>query len=269
MAMGINWWLHIQSLLEVWRKTVECQPHTRENTGNINVGGEISAVIDIAVEEAFLAYIKAHNLPVQVFSEEHGLIDCYSQPKYFLAFDPLDGTTNYKIGRNLLAFGTFVAVFNGLEPKLADIVAAGMYEYTRKLGWLYVDGKTYDLNKRKVKIKDDWVNDISTPVYLDLYHKQGFSEYRSISKKLFIRNEGSTVGNLRNVLANVAAAMALRQNKIEEVGAIYGLITGVGGGVVDSSGRELGNKLLRDASNFQVLAGVPSTVKLMVRNLND
>lgn len=247
-------------MLLLGKQVITSQPLRIEETGVVNVKGDRSIAMDVEVEKAFVSYIRKHKLPVAIFSEEAGTINFDSNPKFLLAFDPLDGSTNYKIGRGLLPFGALIAFYDGLKPKLDNVLAAGAIEYTRNLAWI-TDGRvTTDLFGNRVALKSDWPIDRSTPVYLDLYYREGYETYLSLAQKIFIRNTGSTIGNLSYVLSDVAAGLGGVCMRAEEIGAVYALIKGAGGIAVNHQGEDLGKENFHPEKTYPILAGTNSVI---------
>lgn len=254
-------------MLRLGKQVVTSQPVRVEETGVVNVKGDRSIAMDVEVEKAYIDYVKKHKLPVAIFSEEAGTISFDNDPKLLLAFDPLDGSTNYKIGRGLLPFGTLIAFYDGLKPKLDNILAAGAIEYTRNLAWTTDSQVTTDLSGNRVTLRTDWPIDKSTPVYLDLYYREGYETYLSLAQKIFIRNTGSTIGNLSYVLSDVAAGLGGVCMRAEEIGAVYALIKGAGGIAVNHQGGNLGKENFQPEKTYPILAGNKPVINFCIAQL--
>ncbi len=258
---------HIRHLLELGQKLIRKHPKLIHETGAVNTKGDKSIGMDVKIEEAFLEYLKDEKLPVIVFSEEAGIVKLHSNPTHFISFDPLDGSTNYKIGEGFLPFGTLIAVFKGVKPKLKDVIAAGAIEYTRGVGWLYKNQQTMTLTGQPVLIKQDWQIEHATPIYLDIYYEKSYQLYAPLVTELSIRNTGSTIGNLTCVLSGVAAGMGHACIKAEEVGVVYALIKGAGGTVVDHDGNDFGEADFAPTKVQQLLGGAKNVVTFAVHHL--
>ena len=258
---------HIVEMLRLSKQIVTSQPLRIKETGVVNVKGERSIAMDVVVEKLFIDYVQKNKLPVAIFSEEAGTISFDNNPKFLLAFDPLDGSTNYKIGKNLLPFGTLITFYDGLKPKIDNILAAGAIEYTKDLAWI-TDGRvTTDLSGNRVTLKTGWPIDKSTPVYLDLYYREGYKTYLSLAQKIFIRNTGSTIGNLSCTLSGVAAGLGGVCMRAEEIGAVYTLIKGAGGIAVNHQGKDLGKENFHPEKTYPILAGNKLVVDFCVAQL--
>lgn len=260
---------HTAEMLRLGKQVVTSQPLRVEETGVVNAKGDRSIAMDVEVEKAFIDYVQKHKLPVAIFSEEAGTISFDNDPKFLLAFDPLDGSTNYKIGKGLLPFGALIAFYDGLKPNLSNVIAAGAIEYTRDLAWVTDGKKTTDLSGGRIVLKTDWVISRSTPVYLDLYYKEGYEKYLTLAQKIFIRNTGSTIGNLSYVLSNVAAGLGGVCMRAEEIGAVYALIKGAGGIAVDNDGLDLGKELFEPEKTYPILAGSNSVIEFSIDQMKE
>src|SRR3990167_4874365 len=265
--MNNNFVFHTNEMLLLAKEVFNNNPFLTEETGAINVKGDRSIAMDVKIEKTFIDYIKKNNLPVNIFSEEIGALNFHSSPKFLVAFDPLDGSTNYKIGKNLFPFGTLIAFYKGVESKLENIIAAGALEFTRDLAWLYDGKKTTDLKGNKVLLKENWKIQKSTPIYLDLYYKEGYEKYSPLAQKISIRNTGSTIGNLSYLLSNVAAGVGGVCVRAEEVGAIYSLIKGAGGVAVNHEGQDLGKESFSPEKTYPILAGCRNIVEFCLKQI--
>lgn len=265
--MKINFAKHTLRMLQLSSEVLKNSPRLVEETGGVSTKGDKSIAMDVKIEEIFLDYLKKHKLPVDVFSEEIGSVKFHSRPTHIIAFDPLDGSTNYKVGKDLFPYGTLIAIYKGLKPKISEIIAAGAIEYTSNSGWVFSEGETLDLKGRKVSLQQDWPIQRSTPIYLDLAHEEYYKEYIPLAGKLYIRNSGSTVGNLAYVLSNVACGLGHPRIKAEEVGTVYALIKGAGGVVVDHQGEDIGKEEFSTEGRYKLLAGNRKTIKFVVNQL--
>jgi len=262
-----NFDYHVKKLLDLGKNLLTKNPHLVSETGKINTKGDKTIAMDALIEQEFIKYLRSTKLPVLIYSEEIGIISIHPKPKYLVCFDPLDGSTNYRIGNNLLPYGILIAIYDGIKPKLNQVIAAGMVEMSNQLEFRYFEGKTIDKKGNSVIIKQDWPITDSTPLYLDLHKKDYYQIYAPIVQKLFIRNTGSTIGNLTYVLSNVACGMGHPRIKSEEIGAVYALIKGAGGVVVDHKGKDLGSVVLDLDVSYQLLGGVKNCIEFVVETI--
>lgn len=265
--MQISLLEHVKNMINIGKKIIAVNPILSENIGTTNAKGDKTIAMDAKMEDALVEYIKKHDIPANIFSEEIGEITFHKNPKYLISFDPLDGSTNYKIGKNIYPYGLLIAVYKGTNPKLKDVVAAGAIEYSQDLIWFYSNGKTYNDSGERVVLKSDWEASKSTPLFLDLYYKEGYELYRPLAQQLFIRNIGSTVGNLSYVLSNIASGLGGVCMRPEEIGAIYSLIKGAGGITVNHKGEDIGDNDFSPETNHQILAGAKNIIDYSVKLL--
>lgn len=88
-----------------------------------------------------------------------------------------------------------------------------------------------------------------------------------LAQKLFIRNQGSTIGNLSYVLSNVAAGLGGVSMRAEEIGAVIALVKGARGLVFNHNGVDLGEESFDPERTYQVLAGSPNIVEFALGHL--
>lgn len=258
----------VKTLIEVGKKVVAENPHKNLVLEQINTKDEHSIEMDVLLEKTFIEKINESKIPMNIYSEEIGVVANYENPKYFISFDPLDGSTNYKIGKNTLPYGTLISIYEMPNPTMSEIVACGAIEYTSGDYWLYDGKETTDKDGSRVLINNTFEISVSTPIYIDLHFRQGFQNYEKVSKSLFIRNEGSTIGNLRHLLNGVSGALAMSKMKAEEVGSVVGLIKGAGGVVVDHQGHSLLTQNFNNVIAYQVIGGSENIVNCIQENLN-
>jgi len=264
--MQPNFLPHLKQMVALAQEAIKDTTLTQE-TGIVNSKGQRSIGMDVHIETLLVNYIKENKLPFNIFSEEVGTIVLHEKQEYLIAFDPLDGSTNYKVGKNLLPYGLLIAVYKGEKPQLKDIVAAAGIEYTRNLSWFFDGEKTVDAQGQQINIKEDWIISKSTPVYLDLYYKDCYQLYSALPQQVFVRNSGSTAGNLSYVLANVGAALGGICMRGEEIGTVYALIKGAGGAVVNYNGTDLGEIFFDPETTYPILAGAKSVVKFVISRI--
>jgi fructose-1,6-bisphosphatase/inositol monophosphatase family enzyme len=260
---------HTKNMMLAVQSVLTSHPDLTNVTGDINVKGDQSIQADVAAETTVISYIR-QNLPsANIFSEESGASIQQSSAPYLIAFDPLDGSTNYALGKGLLPFGFLMCIFGGNSPLIGDVVAAGAIELTTGLGWIYDGHHTITLDDRQVVISDDWVANRSTPFYFDLYYREAYEAYAALPEEVFIRNTGSSIGNLTLVLAGAAAGLGSVRMRPEEIGAIYALIQGAGGVVVDHDGTDLGLRPFSSNSTYPILAGSKLVIEFVAGKIRN
>lgn len=259
---------HIYQMLQLGKKIINTSPLLSQETGTVNVKGDKTIEMDVKIENELITYIKENNLPFNIFSEEIGTMQYHSHPTHTIVFDPLDGSTNYKLGKNLLPYGLLIACFRGLNPQLKDVVTSGAIEYTTQLGWIYDGHRTTTLEGQRVILDKDWIINSFTPVYFDLYYKKAYDAFAPLAQQLHIRWSGSNIGSLTYTMAQVSAAMGAYQMRPEEIGTMVSLIKGAGGIAVDHKGNDLGEYVFSSESVYQIIAGNKAVVEFAIRKLS-
>jgi len=259
---------HIRNMLLLGKKIITTTPHLAKEVGSINAKGDKTIGMDIKVEQVLIDYIKKNNLPFNIFSEEIGTINFHPNPTHIIVFDPLDGSTNYKLGKNLLPYGLLIACYEGLNPKLKNVVASGAIEYTTNLSWIYDGRTTKTLKGEQVNLKKRWEINQSTPVYFDLYYKKAYDAFAPLAQKIHIRWTGSNIGSLTYTMAQISTVMSAYQMRPEEIGTMTSLIKGAGGIAVNHKGQDLGEEYFSTEKTYQILAGNKKVVDFIVEKLN-
>jgi hypothetical protein len=166
-------------------------------------------------------------------------------------------------------FLTRIHIQNFLSHKDKKTIQLWLNDLRAKdyINWIY-DGKdTIDNDGNAVIINSDWKVNQSTPVYLDLYYKEGYDLYQPLAQQIFVRNTGSTIGNISYVLSNIAAGLGAVSMRAEEIGAVYSLIKGSKGTVVNHKGRDLGEYIFDPNNTYPVVAGNKTIVEFCISKI--
>lgn len=114
-----------------------------------NQFGEQALKADVEAERAVLDVLSTYKIPIRVISEEHGTTDITPNPKYLGVLDGIDGTANYREGRNTLRYASMFGMYTNLDPHYRDYIFSGMMEHVANKLWYAVFGKgsiVLDLN---------------------------------------------------------------------------------------------------------------------------
>lgn len=258
---------HIHQMLAIGKEIIKGSPLLVKEVGTVNAKGDHTIAMDVKVEQELIGYIKKNNLSVNIFSEEIGLVKFHPSPTRLVVFDPLDGSTNYKIGKNLLPYGLMICCFKGLKPKLGDVIASGAVEYTTNQSWIFDGHQTKKLDGTNIKLNKKWAIHRSTPIYLDLYYKMAYEKFRPLAQKIHIRWAGSTISSLTYVLSGVAAAMGSACMRPEEIGTVVSLIKGAGGVALNHQGEDIGQEEFSSEKTYPILAGSKSIVDFAIAQI--
>ncbi len=260
---------HIRAMMLIGQKIIfSASSSSKQETGAVNAKSDHSLVMDVTIETAFIDYIHKENLPFRIYSEEAGDVkDVHPNPEFVFSTDPLDGSANYKFGKGRLPYGSLLSIYKGLTPTLNDVVAAGVIEYTMGDFFIFDGEKTVDGDSKQVILDHSWKVHKTTPVYLDLFYKEGVGVYESFAEEVFIRGSGSVVGNLVYTLLNISAVMGGISVRAEEIGAVYALIKGAGGVTLDHFGIPIDEKLFNQSGCYPLVAGNEKIARFMIRKM--
>ncbi|MFA7300719.1 MAG: hypothetical protein WC069_00185 [Candidatus Shapirobacteria bacterium] len=258
---------HIKTMLVLGYEASKHSQNLGKGIGKINTNGEETIELDKILEDLFIGYIKKNNLLWNIFSEEIGWIKFHPNPEFTIAFDPLDGSANYKYGKGLLPYGTLMAVYSGINPKLNDVVASGAMEFTLGKGYLFDGKETKDFDGNKIVLKNDWEINHSTPIQIDLYHKENFDKFSILADKLHIRWSGSVIGGLMYVLENSNAVFGAPMMKPEEIGAVTSLIMGAGGKIIGINNNDFMNLDFDTERKYALIGGGEKVVDFVKDNM--
>lgn len=214
-----------------------------------NQFGETALKVDIACEKAVLDSLKADNIPVRVYSEEHGVIDI-GMPQFLATLDGVDGSALYKQDRLFGKYGTMFSLFKGTDPCYADYIMGGIMQHSTKkmLVGLKDDGAWVleGAEKKPIHTSNNIDFDSKTKIYID--------EFFEINRDIFSRplvgyntsyKQASSLyyADVAEGLADFALECTRKGNL--EIAAAYGLIKEAGGVMVDLDGNDLrGQKYL-------------------------
>ncbi|KKP69823.1 hypothetical protein A2X44_05120 [candidate division CPR3 bacterium GWF2_35_18] len=259
---------HIKTILELAKETFQENQSLNKEIGIINVKGDEVLAMDKKMESVIIDYLRKEKLPVSIFSEEIGFLELHNNPTHLVVFDPLDGSTNYQIGQNLMPYGLMIAVYEGSTPKLSDIKASGMYEVTSKRGFIFDGSTTRNLEGVQISVNRQWGISAKTPVHFDLYYKEAVQKFGSLAQNVHLKWGGSNISSLLYVLSEIGAVMGSVKMRPEEIGAVASLINGANGIVVDLKGNNLMNYSFGVDSIYPFIAGNKEIVRYLIKEIN-
>jgi fructose-1,6-bisphosphatase/inositol monophosphatase family enzyme len=239
---------------------------TKETKVNLGIGltntkGGETTRMDKVLEDALIEVFSKELPEAQVFSEECGLVprdNTFKDPTYLVSFDPLDGTTNYTIGKGLLRYGTMIAIYKIPQSKvirLHDVVVAGMIEHTTKNVFIYENGVTTHIGHGIPKITN--FTERKRVGFYDLYFVQSWDFGKALIKTMKVRETGSQAGNLLMFLVGISQFCGGPRVAPEEIGTVYALVKGAGGKVTTQTGEDAGTLIFGTTSNdrYNIIAG--------------
>ena len=260
--------LHVLAMLVSARNFVEKNSAAifmSESTGDVNSKGDQTLGIDAGVESILVKYVHENFPTARIFSEEIGEIpQVGGNCEYTIVFDPIDGSNNFRTGKGALPYGTFVAIYKGKNPKIKEVLSAGMIEHTAGMIYLCDESRTIKLDGSAVSLLSKGFSK-STMTYLDLYYHNGYKAYASFAEHFSLRDSGSQAGNLRYLLSGISAMTGGVSVGAEEIGTIYALASRAGGVVVDHEGNDVGNLSFETERKYQILAGRNDVVEFVLK----
>lgn len=217
-----------------------------------NEFGDSALRADLAIEEEIINYFRQIKLPIQVHTEEHGVVTI-NKPEFLAVLDGLDGSRVYKKDRKNGRYGTMLAIFGKRNPSYRDYLACGIMEHASgRLYFATKGGGAYIIeNGKKITIhtvSSQILKPEASKIYIDDYFNFNTQVFRKILKNFKIRGYGS-----KELIASSRSYMDLAAGRAEivlectrkrnlEIGSAYGLINEAGGLIVDIKGHSIGMK---------------------------
>lgn len=215
-----------------------------------NQFGEQALKADVEAEKAVLKSLKESGLPLRVISEEHGATDLTEKPELLGILDGIDGTSQYKAGRNRLRYATMLGISLGTDPRYKDFLFSGVMEHPTNRLWIGIREQgsfLVDPNSKRGQIHTSprTIFDNSAQIYaLTPEYNDTVRKYLTNLTENFQTQE---VVSLAISYVDIASGQAhleigvTRKRNLEQMIA-YGLITGAGGVMVDISGKSIANQ---------------------------
>ena len=217
-----------------------------------NQHGDHALAGDIAAEEAVLQYFQAHQLPIRVLSEEHGITDITDAPTYLVLLDGIDGSIRYERyheGDTDGRFGTLLTLYASLDPSYSDYLFAGSYEHpTRTLYWASKEGAymTKGSDTTPLHTAEHHSFTPETPFYIDsnpaAAHVQLINEifatpFASYAGSCYL---SSAVHYADLASGTVDAVLECTRKGNLEIAYGYSITTSAGGVMLDMQGADIG-----------------------------
>lgn len=95
----------------------------------INRFGDITLRAGWDCEEAIIKTFRDAKIPVRIISEEHGIVDLHSSPRYLAILGGLDNSKVYEKAPGKGRYATILGVFSNLNPRYADYLFQGSIEH--------------------------------------------------------------------------------------------------------------------------------------------
>lgn len=215
-----------------------------------NQFGDTAMMGDYECEEAVLRVLKDQNMPVVIYSEEHGQVKITHEPILLGVLDGIDGSHWYKSEWGKGRYGTMLGLYRGLNPQYKDYIFGGIMEHaTKRLfyavkgegAWvlhletgekkqLHVSGEKDLTPSTNIHIDEYW--DINNEVFTSKLKGYNVSEYKMCSSYHYV---DVAIGEADLTLE------CTRKGSLE-IATAFPLITEAGGLMVDIKGDALADK---------------------------
>lgn len=228
-----------------------------------NQFGEQALKADVEAEKIVLESLRKSGLPLRVISEEHGITNLTEKPELLGILDGIDGTSQYKEGRNRLRYATMLGIALGADPRYKDYLFSGIMEHPTNRLWIGIRGEgsfLVDANGNRTQIHTSFrtIFDDSaqiytlTPEYNDTARKYLSTLVREYKTQLPLSAAISYV-DIASGQADLEVEVTRKRN-LEQMIA-FGLITEARGVMVDENGESIGNQryLLWGQEDFRLL----------------
>ena len=261
----------IEALKAAYRKQVEL---SNEGTIGIRVskgaGGDISLTGDVESEEEVIRVLKENNFPAIVYAEEHSAWEPMKigdeEPNYLVVLDGFDGSSALARDKNARG-GTMLAISESLNPKYGDFFFGGITDFSTNRILYFAGGKVFlyegldklfpisrELGKFQIKKFDSETKiHLDDPKYVGNYEDGITSHLDKIAqavRKNFTSKLEETV-ELSGLNSSGAMCLDLAVGKVDAIGGVsakgvfeqpaeYPIIKSLGGTIVDSNGKDIG-----------------------------
>ncbi|MEK7517256.1 MAG: hypothetical protein AAB583_01810 [Patescibacteria group bacterium] len=216
-----------------------------------NQFGEQALRGDIEAEKAVLNTLSNYKIPIRVISEEHGITDVTANPKYLGVLDGIDGTANYRAGRNKLRYATMFGMYDNLDPCYRDYIFSGMMEHSANKLWyvrLGAGSTVLDLNSQEQSgVKPSKVRELSPScrIYTVLSYRETpigkeLEEFLKPYKTDEIRSCAIAYLDIASGIADLEVEITRKRN-LEQMVA-YGFLKEGGVAMVTLKGADLGRE---------------------------
>lgn len=215
-----------------------------------NQFGDTAMKCDYEAEEAVLNILKEQQIPVIVYSEEHGAVKITENPQYLGVLDGIDGSHLYKSEWNQGRYGTMFGLYNGTNPTYNDYIFGGVMEHATKRLFYGIQGEGAfikhfgtEKDERIHASKADSLTK-STRIHID--------QYWDINNEVFTKKlEGYNVMEYKRCSSYHYTDIAMNEADLTlectrkgslEIAAAYPIVMEAGGVMVSINGKRLADK---------------------------
>ncbi len=202
-----------------------------------------STQADHAVSEALCSFFQNSGVPADLHSEELGTV-AYSGAEFFIGWDDIDGTDNWRRADGSMPYATIIFVYKGAQPKFKDALVAVVREHVSGNTWYAVKGKGCYFKTKDMKSFQPCHTSGETQLYKKTavridslaMRDSGHADIAGrLIERAWVKDAGSSGYHVAAVSNGHADAFVNSACKTHEFGA-YLLITEAGGFVSDWQG---------------------------------
>lgn len=159
----------------------------KKESSSKNESGDLQDAVDLMSNDVFKRNLSNNN-EVHSFAseEENSIVNINKDGKYFIVFDPLDGSQNIEPN---LVLGSIFGIFETSPENIQDgrqMIAAGYILYGPALQLVFADKENVKLYRYNRKTNEYEVenNDINIPDYGKFYSVNESNNFRWINQKI-------------------------------------------------------------------------------------
>ena len=203
-----------------------------------NQFGDFAVIADIMAEEAVIDKLRIAQVPIQIISEEHGVVELGEHPQFLGVLDGIDGTSVYTSQRGKGKYGTMLSIFSSLNPVYGDYLFCGVMIHSPKQELFFArkNGGSFvvtDGERRAIGCLGTTKLQETTKIYVDDHFEVNRELFTKGLAEFNIQCARSSAVHYTDVARGVAdAALECTRKQNLEIAVAYGLITEAGGAML-------------------------------------
>ncbi|MCX6818741.1 MAG: hypothetical protein NT129_01945 [Candidatus Aenigmarchaeota archaeon] len=227
---------HLEEMFRLVRQFLLNKGRTKLESHGLNPKGDVSKGFDLAAEEIVINYCRNKRLPVELVTEERGIVKISDSPEYTLVLDPVDGSINFAKGIEAVGFSIAVLPYGEL---LLDNVKFGLIGNVFS-GTVFKAEKGKGAFRNNERIKTSRIENLSKAFLFTASEASKIRDMLNIIKKVDrVRCLGSASLELSFIANGSAEVLIIMGLTPENFAAAYLIIKEAGGILTDVRGNEL------------------------------
>lgn len=248
-----------------------------------NQHGETATRGDTEAEKAIITVLKQFEIPIVIFSEEHGKVNISENPRYTATLDGIDGSGLYKKEFGVGRYGTMFSIYEGTDPTYDDYLFGGVMEHATARLFFAVKGKGAFVLENGVvkKVHSSSKTSINKTILIEADEYDLRNDFTRIVSDVFLtklqefqRNRiDSTAAHYADLTSGACDLVleATRKGNLE-LAVGYPLTKEAGGVIVDMQGQSIGDRKFREFGQNEhtpfVAAANPTLAQNLLEYLN-